>query len=157
MNVAEAMERIEGHAFSTMVNLASDFRTFERIVGSQPEVLALAGAMSSEQTTREVFTRAIELAKVPTDDAYEHPADAALAAYLWLLSSKDQKLSETVAETVLACKQCWWARKVAERVRDAARFHSGAGSRSRGAEKGEAEKGDIQTEKGDIQDLPAKT
>jgi hypothetical protein len=157
MNVAGVIERIEGHDLSAMVNLASDFRTFVRILGSQPEVLALAGAMSSEQTTREVFTRAIELAEALTDDTYEHPADAALAAYLWLLSTRDQKLCETVAETVLACKQCWWARKVAERVRDAARFHSGAGSRSRGAEKGEAEEGDIQTEKGDIQDLPAKT
>jgi hypothetical protein len=105
--------------------------------------------MSSEQTTREVSTRAIELAKAPTDDAYEHPADAALAAYLWLLTTRDQKLSETVAETVLACRECWWARKVAERVRDAVRFPSEAGSRPQGAENGEVEKGGIQ-------DVPAK-
>jgi hypothetical protein len=150
MNVAEAMARIEGHDFATMVNLASDLRTFLRILGSQPEVVALGGAMSSEQTTREVFTRAIELAKAPTDDAYEHPADAALAAYLWLLGSRDQKISETLAEAVLACKQCWWARKVAERIRAAVRSPSEAGSRSHGAENGDVEKGGIQ-------DLPAKT
>jgi hypothetical protein len=104
VNVAEVMEKIEGQDFSTMVNLASDFRTFLRILEPQPEVVALGGAMSSEQTTRAVFRRATELAEAPTDDAYEHPADAALAAYLWLLSTRDQKLSETVAETVLSCK-----------------------------------------------------
>ena len=59
----------------------------------------IAGIIGGEQTTREVFTRAIELAKAPTDEAYEHSADAALAAYLWLLSTRDQKLSETAAET----------------------------------------------------------
>lgn len=48
----------------------------------------------------------------------EHPADAALAAYLWLLSSRDGDYSARAAETVLECKQCWWARKMAEHVRD---------------------------------------
>ena len=150
MNAAEAMAKIEGRDFATMVSLASDYRTFMRILGSQPEVIALGGAMSSEQTTREVFSRAMELAEAPTADAYEHPADAALAAYLWLLSTKNQKLSETVAEAVLARKQCWWARKVAEQVRDAERFYSEAGSGPREAGNGDAEKRDIQ-------DLPTKT
>jgi hypothetical protein len=49
MNAVEAMERIEGHAFSALVNLASDLPTFLRILATQPEVRALAETMNSDQ------------------------------------------------------------------------------------------------------------
>jgi hypothetical protein len=117
MNATEAMERIEGHAFSAMVNLASDVSTFLRILTSQPEVRALADEMKSERVTLDVFTRVGELAASPVEEGYEHPADSALAAYLWLLSARDDDYSARAAETVLECKQCWWARKVVEYVR----------------------------------------
>jgi hypothetical protein len=117
MNANEAMERIEGHAFSAMVNLASDFSTFLRILTSQPEVRALADEMKSERVTRDVFARVGELAAKPVDDEYEHSADSALAAYLWLLSTANGDCSASAADTVLECKQCWWARKMAEYIR----------------------------------------
>jgi hypothetical protein len=41
MNATEAMERIEGQAFSTLVNLASDNLTFLHILTSQPKANAL--------------------------------------------------------------------------------------------------------------------
>jgi hypothetical protein len=90
MSAAEAMERIEGHAFSAMVNLASDFQTFLRILASQPEVRALAEEMNSDRVTLDVFTLVVEWAAAPAEEEYEHPADSALAAYLWLLSAKDR-------------------------------------------------------------------
>jgi len=116
MNATEAMERIEGHAFSAMVNLASDFPTFLRILTSQPEIGALSDEMKSEQATLDVFARVGELAASPTEEEYEHPADSALAAYLWLLSTRNGDYSARAAKTVLECKQCWWARKMAEHV-----------------------------------------
>ena len=116
MNATEAMERIEGHAFSALVNLASDFPTFLRILTSQPEVQALAEEMKSDRVTIDVFSRVSEVATSPVEEGYEHPADSALAAYLWLLSTREGDYSTKAAETVLECKQCWWARKMAEHV-----------------------------------------
>lgn len=117
MNATEARERIEGHAFSAMVNLASDFPTFLRILSSQPEVRALADEMRSERVTLDIFARVGELAASSAEGEYEHPADSALAAYLWLLSAGNGDFSARAAETVLECKQCWWARKMAEHLR----------------------------------------
>ena len=118
MNANEAMERIEGHAISAMVNLACDFPTFLRILTSQPEVRTLANEMKSESVTLDVFTRVVGLAASSAKEEYEHPADSALAAYLWQLSTKDRDYSVRAVETVLECKQCWWARKMAEHVRE---------------------------------------
>lgn len=116
MNATEAMERIEGHDFSAMVNLASDFSTFLRILTSQPEVRTLADEMKSENVTLEVLARVRDLAATPVEEKYEHPADSALAAYLWLLSTRNGDYSVRATETILECKQCWWARKMAEDV-----------------------------------------
>lgn len=117
MNATEAMERIEGHAFSATVNLAGDFPTFLRILASQPEVRALSDEMNSECATLDVFARVGELAASPAEEGYEHPADSSLAAYLWLLGARNGDYSARAVETVLECKQCWWARKMAEYVR----------------------------------------
>jgi hypothetical protein len=117
MNVTEAMERIEGHTFSALVNLASDFPTFLRILTSQPEVQALAEEMKCERVMIDVFARIGELAAAPVEGEYEHPADSALAAYLWLLSAKDGDYSARAVNMVQECNQCWWARKMAEHVR----------------------------------------
>jgi hypothetical protein len=117
MNANEAMEKIEGHAFSAMVNLASDFPAFLRILTSQPEVRALADEMKSDRVTLDVFARIVDLAASPAEEPYDHPADSALAAYMWLLSSRDGAYSTRAVETVLECKQCWWARKMAEHIR----------------------------------------
>lgn len=117
MNVAEAMERIEGQAFSAMVNLASDFSTFLCILTSQPELRVLADEMKSEPVMLDIFARLGELAAKPVEEGYEHPADSALAAYLWLLSTANGDYSARAADTLLECKQCWWARKMAEYVR----------------------------------------
>jgi hypothetical protein len=131
MNAAEVLARIEGQSFSALVNLASDFRTFLRILISQPELAELSGATNADAMTLKVFTRVLELAGSSPEEGYEHPADAALAAYLWLLSMRNRDYSEIAAEMVLKCNQCWWARKMAEHVRNTARFHSGAGLVSR--------------------------
>lgn len=117
MNAAEAMDRIEGHVFAAIDNLASDFPTFLRILATQPEMGALAEEMECERVRLDVLARVVELAATPAEDGYEHPADSALAAYLWLLSGKDCADAESAVETILKCKSCWWARKMAEYVR----------------------------------------
>jgi len=117
MIATEAVARIEGLPFSALVNLASDLRTFLRILEAQPEFQVLHDATEEEETTRLILNRVGELVRLSVDDAYEHPAEAALAAYLWLLKAH-QKQAEPAVAMVLGCRQCWWARKVGEYLRD---------------------------------------
>jgi hypothetical protein len=116
MNRAEAMEKIEGLRFSALTNLASDFGTFLRIVLDQPEVQSLQKEMQAPDVRKTVCERTIELARADVDPAYEHPADAALATYIWLLSGVDDKLAKLAADAVSECSAVWWARKAAEKV-----------------------------------------
>jgi hypothetical protein len=117
MTLQAHLERIEGHPFAAVVNLASDLRTFLRIVEDQPDVQALDAAMSqSPEVAKQLLQRALELVSSPADEGYEHPADAALAAYLHLLQREAPLLAGTAARAVLAGGAFWWARKVAELV-----------------------------------------
>jgi hypothetical protein len=131
MTKAEAMHKIESDGFSAVVNLASSLKTFLRIVADQPEIQSLSREMNSSKVTAEVFRRTMDLVMSPAEAEFEHPADAAIAAYIWLISNQDQKYAEIAAETVLDCPQFWWARKVADEIRSASRFHSNAGLVSR--------------------------
>jgi hypothetical protein len=116
MTPAEAMEKIESPRFSALVNLASNLKTFLRIVADQPEIQALAEAMKSPEGIEKVAGRLATLAAQPGDEGQEDPADAALAAYLWLLSQRDQEQTERAAEAFAGLGACWWARKVAQTV-----------------------------------------
>lgn len=116
MSPAEAMQHIEGLRFSALTNLASDLKTFLHILGDQEEVQTLALAMREGDVARQVMERVLELSGTEVDAEYEHPADAALAAYLWLFSQQPGTSCQVAAKTVLACRQCWWARKIAERL-----------------------------------------
>jgi hypothetical protein len=131
MNSEEAMGAIESPQFCAYVNIASDFRTFMRVMPTRPGVKDLLAAMASPEILGQVFEKVLTLAEMQAEEGYEHPADSPMAAYLWLLSMKDHNLAEIAAEIVLGCERCWWARKVAESIRNAASFHSDAGLASR--------------------------
>ena len=87
MNTAETLSRIESDRFSALVNVASNVKTFLRAVSEQPEITELAAAMHRPDVSQEVCKRALAIASAEVDEAYEHPGDAALGAYLWLLSN----------------------------------------------------------------------
>lgn len=116
MSPAEAMAQIESPRFSALVNLASNLKTFLRIVADQSEVQALAEGMKSPEGVAAVAGRIAELAAQPGEEGHEHPADAALATYLWLLGQRDREESERAAAALAGASSCWWARKVAENV-----------------------------------------
>jgi hypothetical protein len=115
MTTAEAMEQVEGDTFAAYGNLASDLKTFLRVLASRPEVHILAGAMRMPGVAEQVGERALELARRPVEEGREHPADAALAAYLWLLDTADPPRGQVIATAVQA-GSFWWARKMADRI-----------------------------------------
>jgi hypothetical protein len=112
--VEDLLKAIESHEFAAVLNLASDLRTFLRILGSEKAVQDLAAAMGKGEVRGAVAERILTLLKRPGDEGNEHPRDSALAAYLSLLSSTDTRLAKQVAEQIAAVPRCWWARKIAE-------------------------------------------
>src|SRR5262249_31707286 len=64
----------------------------------------------------QVLTRVLAIAAESYDPRYEHPRDASLAGYLWLLSVKHEGMARTAAEVVSSLPNTWWCRKVARLV-----------------------------------------
>jgi hypothetical protein len=97
---------IESHEFAAVVNLASDWKTFARIVGSEKAIQDLAGELGDAGVRAAVSERIRTLVKDPGDAGCERPWDAALAAYLWLLSARDEPLARIAAEEIAAAPRC---------------------------------------------------
>ena len=107
---------IESHGFSAQVNVASNYKTFCRALGGQPEVQRLAALMKLNENQQLVFQRVLELSARPSDQEFENPWDSALAAYIWLLASTDQALAKMAAAKIIESHGYWWAKKVADEV-----------------------------------------
>jgi hypothetical protein len=117
MNPANSLfAAIESHEFSAAVNLASDFKTFLRILNSEQPVQDLSAQMTDPEVRAAVFQRALALVKDQSPAGIEHPWDSALAVYLSLLQGADPKLAGIAANAVAQTASCWWARKMAERI-----------------------------------------
>jgi hypothetical protein len=112
----DLFQTIESHEFSATVNLASNFRTFLHILGSEQPVQSLARQLDDPAAREAVYSRVFALLKDQGEEAYEHPWDSALAAYLWLLAEHDRDLAKAAAAKVLEAPRCWWARKMAEQI-----------------------------------------
>jgi hypothetical protein len=128
MTPAEAMNTIEARRFAALTNLASNLKTFLRIAAQQPEVEALSRAMTNEPAVIfEVLQRAQALAAVRAEGDRQSEGDAALATYLWLLSSHRRDLAQTAAGSFREWRQFFWARKLADDLRLADESANGNG------------------------------
>src|SRR5262245_2682516 len=128
MTSDEAMNTIEGPRFATLTNLASNLKTFLRIVAQQPEVEALSRAVLNEPARLgEVLQRAEALAALRAEDEQESEGDAALAAYLWLVSNQRRDLARRAGGNMRDWKRFFWARKLAEELKLAEGDASGNG------------------------------
>jgi len=115
MTSGEAMNLIEERRFAALKNLASNLKTFLRIAAQQPEVEAPSRAMAKEpEVIAEVLQRARALSAVRAEGELESEGDAALATYLWLLSSHRRDLAQTVAGSLREWRPFFWARKLAD-------------------------------------------
>ena len=115
MTPVEAMNAIEGQRFATLANLASNLKSFLRIVTDQAEIKALSGTMSNDPAvTREVFQRALAISSLPASGEQEAEGDAALATYLWLLKRYHGDLVPLFAGIASEPLRFFWARKQAE-------------------------------------------
>jgi hypothetical protein len=124
------MTEIESAEFAARVNVASDGRTFVRALCAEPAVSALADRIRGDDgpSVTDILSRRVaRLAGQATDVRYEHPGDAALAAYLWLIALAFPDAARAAAAGVLERPNLWWARKVAEDVFFSRGAQQGAG------------------------------
>ncbi len=112
--------QIESHEFSARVNVASSDTVFARALAAERAVQDLLRAsQGNDEHAKEILARIWKLSSLVVDSKFEHPFDSALAAYLWVLSWTHPQLASVAASAVLEAANCWWARRVAERLAEA--------------------------------------
>ena len=109
MALAEIMQGIEQYRFSSELNLAAGTKAFRRGLREHDLVRRLADLAKEAETRVTVAKRVEELSQAGIDTRYENRYDAALSAYLMVLSDTAQP--ETVAKAASAAAKapnCWW-------------------------------------------------
>ena len=124
MTFLEATAEIESHGFSARVNVASDFRTFLRAAAAERATIELARLLKDQETAFRLLRRTLQLAKQGVDFRYEHPRDAAIAVYVWLLATTYQQLGAVASEAAALIPKSWWANTVADAVLRARNFRA---------------------------------
>ncbi len=118
MTVTDAMQAIDSDRISALTNLASNVKTFLRIAAGQPEIHALLGILANNPAAAsQVSAHALELTAAPADPDREHPADAALAVYLWLLGNHAPEFGALATAILREDGRFFWARRLAEQCR----------------------------------------
>src|ERR1700693_3830765 len=109
MPLADVMQEIERHSFSSEVNLAAGTKAFRRGLRMHALFRTLVDLARDAKTRSAVAKRVEEIAANEIDDRYENRFDAALSAYLTVLGDTAQP--GTVAKAAMAAtraQNCWW-------------------------------------------------
>ncbi len=119
MRFNEATAIIESQAFSARVNVASDLSTLLRAVLAESavaELILLLGRQDGQDVAFRLLRRTVTLVAERVNYRYEHPRDAAIATYVWLLSGSYPLLAMVAAEAAVLVSRSWWASRVAEYI-----------------------------------------
>ncbi len=109
MRLSEVMAGIEEYRFSSELNLASGTKAFRRGLRNHRLVRALAEQAKDPVARSAVAKRIEDLAGVYVDPRYENRYDAALSAYLTVLSDvADTKTIAMAASAAMKAENTWW-------------------------------------------------
>lgn len=117
MELADVIAAIEDHRFSAEVNLAAGTTAFRRGLHSHHLVIYLIELAGKPEVRAEVAKRIGDLSAREIDPRYENVYDAALSAYLTVLS--ETAGPDVIAETAkVACtaRNCWWTEGLAKEL-----------------------------------------
>jgi len=109
-----AMHYIESREFAVRVNVASDYSTFLEALWSNPVTAALAALAAQPEHQDRILRRIQDLAALEPDSRYENPHDAAMAAYLLVLSTRSPVTARIAAFAVEEAPRTWWAKRLAQ-------------------------------------------
>lgn len=116
MTFLECVSEIESPEYAARVNLASDYNTFVKGVMLERTTPELAGQLRDQGVGLKLVGRVVRMASQKVDHRYEHPYDAAMAAYVWLLAGTQPALARIAANAAICVARSWWANRVAETV-----------------------------------------
>lgn len=117
MNWQAALTEIESPQFAARLNVVSDEKAFFREVAKDPVALELCRQVKNSGELQEsTLDRIHDLAGQEFDRRYENPNDTPLAVLLWLTCRAAPEAGPVAAHYVARAPQCWYARKLAQRV-----------------------------------------
>lgn len=115
MTLADVMKAIEQDEFSAEMNLAAGTRAFRRSIRAHDLFLRLTNL--AKENPSEVAERVESLSHLDVDMAYENRFDAALSAYLMVLSDvAEAEVVSKAGQAVLRTPNCWWASGLAREL-----------------------------------------
>ena len=117
MNWQEALEEIRSVEFDVSLNVVSGTNSYFRAAAQQPAVQeAYRQMIESGDIREEALGLIYDLAGEPVAPQFENPNDTALAILLWLTNFTIPDVVESVATRVDQTPQCWYAKKLAQRI-----------------------------------------
>jgi hypothetical protein len=120
----EIFERIESPTFSAIINVASGYRQLLKAIAGEPEFVdltkwAMQSSQDGESNPMQLYSRIDRLASEVQDEQSENPHDIAMAVYLLVLNEVAPRVASLAANSICACKNCWWAHQIARALRPA--------------------------------------
>ena len=117
MNWQEAISQIESSQLDVSLNVVSGTNAFFKAADREPAVReARRQLLQSGELHEDVLNRIYELADSDVDPQYANPNDTALAILLWLSYFTFPDYAHVAAGYVRRAPQCWYAKKLADRI-----------------------------------------
>lgn len=120
MSLLKLLKSIESPEFVAQVGVVSTQHAFESAIARHPWAQELLGLARGSASARVVYGRMMALLQTPVDPSFSHPYDVAIAVYLRVVDIVAPLLAVDAAREVLAVRNAWWARRLAERIAAAA-------------------------------------
>jgi hypothetical protein len=126
MTLEEFFNEIESISFAVRYSVASGFRTVKNGLEIDEILRELIEVVqNSPEKRQQVLQRLQMLLKENPQPEYAHPKDEALVGYLYVLSQTDDILTLQAIENILQTPKLWWARRLAEELRQTATEKTG--------------------------------
>ena len=117
MNWQEAISQIESSQLDASLNVVSGTNAFFKAADKEPAVReARRRLLQSGELHEDVLNRIYDLADSDVDPQYANPNDTALAVLLWLSYFTFPGYAYIAAGYVRRAPQCWYAKKLADRI-----------------------------------------
>ncbi len=125
MNWENVLDEIQSPKFDAALNVVSSTNGFFQAVEKHPTVReAFRQMLGSGEVREDAIGRIFDLASREIDLEFENPHDTALAVLLWLTTFAANNNLQVAAAYVARAPQCWYAKKLAQRILNPPQAHS---------------------------------
>ena len=113
----ELYKYFEDVKFGVMLNVCSGFKCIKHGLQGDPNINKMICEMDEWGNQLELYDRINELIPISGLEAFEHPYDMALTAYLYVLSKTNMALAVLASRFVKDTPRLFWAYKMAKELR----------------------------------------